>query len=482
MHEWEDRLLANIDLAAFIQRASGGAWDRADHLDLLCHALEAVERGDIRRVIVTMPPRHGKSEVVSKHLPAWYLGLHPDREVILTSYSAELAQDHSRVAREVLREQGPPVFGVSVAQDSAAVNRWGVEGHRGGMIAVGIGGSITGRGAHLAIIDDPFKGPEDSHSPTQRKRVIDWYRTVLRTRLAPGGAIIVIHTRWHKGDLVGHLLAEAEVGGEQWTVIDLPAIAEEGDLLGRAPGVPLWPERFPLADLQELQRTLTTYWWQAVYQQKPGDPEGHQFKREYFRYFGTDGDQFVLHNPGDDTRIPASRCIVFQTCDVAGSLSASADYFVIGTWAITPHRDLLLLDIIRTRIEGPDQPDLLTQAFHRWRPALQGIESNGIGKTAYQTMVRSGLPVVELLADRDKALRAIPIASRYKAGAVYHPEHAAWLSEYEEELAGFPNAPHDDQVDVAAYAAIILADLEELLGSHEGEVVTYGEEVNISPV
>jgi predicted phage terminase large subunit-like protein len=482
VHEWEDRLLANIDLAAFIQRASGGVWDRADHLDLLCHTLEAVERGDIRRVIVTMPPRHGKSEVVSKHLPAWYLGLHPNREVILTSYSAELAQDHSRVAREVLREQGPPVFGVSVAQDSAAVNRWGIEGHRGGMIAVGIGGSITGRGAHLAIIDDPFKGPEDSHSPTQRKRVIDWYRTVLRTRLAPGGAIIVIHTRWHKGDLVGHLLAEAEVGGEQWTVIDLPAIAEEGDLLGRAPGAPLWPERFPLADLQELQRTLTAYWWQAVYQQKPGDPEGHQFKREYFRYFGTDGDQFVLHNPGGDTRIPASRCIVFQTCDVAGSLSTSADYFVVGTWAITPHRDLLLLDIIRTRIEGPDQPDLLTQAFHRWRPALQGIESNGIGKTAYQTMVRSGLPVVELLADRDKALRAIPIASRYKAGAVYHPEHAAWLSEYEEELAGFPNAPHDDQVDVAAYAAIILADLEELLGSHEGEIVTYSDEVSISPV
>ena len=353
MHEWEDRLLANIDLAAFIQRASGGR--DLDHLDLLCHTLEAVERGDIRRVIVTMPPRHGKSEVVSKHLPAWYLGLHPDREVILTSYSAELAQDHSRVAREVLREQGPPVFGVSVAQDSAAVNRWGIEGHRGGMIAVGIGGSITGRGAHLAIIDDPFKGPEDSHSPTQRKRVIDWYRTVLRTRLAPGGAIIVIHTRWHKGDLVGHLLAEAEVGGEQWTVIDLPAIAEEGDLLGRAPGAPLWPERFPLADLQELQRTLTTYWWQAVYQQKPGDPEGHQFKREYFRYFGTDGDQFVLHNPGGDTRIPASRCIVFQTCDVAGSLRLRR---LLRHWHVGDHAAprLLLLDIIRTRIEGRTNP------------------------------------------------------------------------------------------------------------------------------
>lgn len=486
MHEWERRLLASVDLAYFIQRASRGSWQRAKHLDLLCKTLMAVERGEISRVIVTMPPRHGKSEVVSKNLPAWYLGLHPDREVILTSYSADLAQDHSRVAREVLRDQGPDVFGVTVSQASAAVNRWGITGSRGGMVAVGIGGSITGRGAHLAIIDDPFKGPEDSHSPTQRSRVIDWYRTVLRTRLAPGGAIIIIHTRWHKGDLVGHLLEEEEVGGEKWTVINLPALALDDDPLGRAPGDPLWPDRFPLTELRDLERTLTAYWWQAVYQQNPGDPEGHQFKREYFRYFDTDRDHYVLHRPTGYHRIPVNQCITIQTCDVAGSLSASADYFVIGTWAVTPNRDLLLLNILRTRIEGPDQPDLLTQAYHRWHPLLQGIESNSIGKTTYQTMVRSGLPILELHADRDKVLRAIPIAARYKAGTVYHPAHAEWLGEYEEEIAGFPNAPNDDQADVAAYAAIVLSDIEELLGrgdASDGEIViTSPDDIHISPV
>lgn len=484
--QWSDRLLANLDLAYFIQQASRGAWKRAKHLDYLCGILESVARGEISRVIVTLPPRHGKSEVVSKHLPAWYLGLYPDREVILTSYSADLAQDHSRVAREVLREQGPKDFGVKVSQDSAAVNRWGIEGHRGGMIAVGIGGSITGRGAHLAIIDDPFKGPEDSHSPTQRKKVINWYRTVLRTRLAPGGAIIVIHTRWHKGDLVGHLLDEEKEGGEPWTLINLPAIAGENDLIGRASGEPLWPERFPLQELNDLERTLTTYWWQAEYQQNPGDPEGNQFKREYFRYFTLEDDQYVLQRPSGTKRIPVSDCIVFQTCDVAGSEKASADYFVVGTWALTPTKDLLLLNIYRLRIEGPDHMDLLTKAFRRWRPFFQGIESNGIGKTTYQTMVRSGLPILELNADKDKILRSIPIATRYKAGTVYHPEHASWLGEYEEEIASFPNGPNDDQVDVAAYAGIVLSDLEDLLAlaenNREGEVFTYDSPVSISPV
>ncbi len=483
MHSWQSNLLANIDLAYFIERSSGGTWQRARHLDLLCHTLEAVERGEIKRVIVTMPPRHGKSEVVSKNFPAWYLGKHPDREVIVTSYSADLAQDHSQVARDVLREQGPDIFSVKISKDSSAVKRWGVKGHRGSVVAVGIGGSITGRGAHVAIIDDPFKGPEDSHSPTQRRKVIDWYKTVLRTRLAPGGAIIVIHTRWHKGDLVGHLLAEAEKGGEQWTVIDLPAIAGTDDALGRAPGEPLWPERYSIEELRELEQTLGPYWWQCEYQQNPGDPEGHLFKRAYFRLFSVDGDHYVLHHPDGDRRVPAGECIIIQTCDPAASTKTTADYFVLSTWAITPARDLLLLDVIRERLEGPDQPQLFKEGYMRWRPIAQGAESAGLGKTLYQTLVRLGLPIVELMPDGDKTLRAIPMANRYKAGTVYHRINTHWLEEWEEELAGFPNAPHDDQVDTASYAAVMLSEIEEIMASREAEeVITYDDRVDISPV
>lgn len=472
---------ARDHLASFIELASGWQWQRARHLDLICDVLEQVERGELRRVIITLPPRHGKSEVVSKHYPAWLLGRNPDWEVIISSYSAELAHDFSRVARTALSMHGD-LWDTKIASDSAAVNRWGVEGHRGGLTATGVGGTITGRGARVFVIDDPFKGPEDSHSPTQRKRVVDWYRTVARTRLTPDGAMVVIHTRWHQDDLVGHLLAEEDAGGEEWTVINLPAIAETNDHLGREPGEPLWPERYPLEELRAIEKVLTAYWWNCEYQQRPGDPEGNMFKREYFRYFSTEGDLYVLNTPAGERRVPASQCITIQTCDVAGSTKSSADYFVVGTWVITPNRDLLLTDIMRTRIEGPDHLDYLTNAYVRWNPLVQGIESNGIGRTTYQTMLRTGLPILELDADKDKALRAIPIATRYKAGTVYHRAHAPWLGAYEEELAGFPNGANDDQVDVAAYAAIILAQLEELQALPPEQVVTYDEHVTISPV
>lgn len=464
--QFADQLICHLDLAAFIELVSRGTWRRAPHLDHLCRTLEAVERGEISRLIVTMPPRHGKSEVISKHFPAWVLGKHPDWEIILTSYGADLAQDFSRIAREKLREFGPTLFNVSLAQDSSAVNRWGIAGHRGGLTAVGAGGAITGRGAHVAIIDDPMKGPEEAASATQRRHIIEWYQTVLRTRLAPGGAIILIMTRWHRDDLAGHLIADMAAGGEDWTVLNLPALAGDDDPLGRPPGTPLWPDRFSRPDLDAIRHTLGEYWWQCLYQQSPGDPEGHLFKRSYFRYYSVEGQapdiQYVLRDDpdGGDRRYHADNCLVFQTCDPATSTRSSADWFVLATWAVTPQGDLLLLDVVRERIEGPDQPDLFTQAYQRWHPVAQGVESVGLGKTIYQSLVRTGLPVVELVPDRDKLTRAIPMAARYQAGTVYHPQQAPWLGEWEEELAAFPNGPHDDQVDAASYAYVMLMDID----------------------
>lgn len=466
MQEWEHKLLTNIDLAYFLEYVSRGQWKRAKHLDLLCRTLEAVERGEIKRLIITMPPRHGKSEVTSKHFPAWYLGKHPDHEVILTSYAAEIAEDFSRIDRDVLREFGKDLFGVELSSDSSAVNRWGIKGHRGGLKAVGAGGPLTGRGAHLAIIDDPFKGEEDSHSPTQRKKVINWYQSTLRTRLAPGGAIILIQTRWHKGDLAGHLIAEMEeADGEKWEILNLPAIAEEADPLGRAPGEALWPERFPLAELDALRKVLHAYWWNCLYMQKPGDPEGGKFKRAYFRYWerSEDGEFYILHRGKgeEDKKVHTSRVTIFQTSDPAGSVKTTADYFVIGTWAMTPDKELLLLDIVREHLEGPDQPDQFQSGFCRWHPVQQGVETKAMGLTLFQALQRMGLPVVDLNpGTQDKIQRATPMAARYKSGMVYHPQHGGeWVSVYEEELIAFPNAPHDDQVDVASYAYVMMMDL-----------------------
>jgi predicted phage terminase large subunit-like protein len=465
VQDWSRQLLANIDLAYFLEYTSHGQWQRAKHLDLLCRKLEAVERGEIKRLIVTMPPRHGKSEVISKHFPAWYLGLHPDREIILTSYAAEIAQDFSRIARDTFQEFSQELFDTSLSKDSSAVNRWGIAKHRGGLTAVGVMGPLTGRGGSVIIVDDPFKGEEDSHSPARRKKVINWYQSTLRTRLAPGGAIILIQTRWHKEDLAGYLIAEMEkADGEKWEILNLPAIAEENDVIGRAPGEALWPERFPLEALLKTKKAVHEYWWSCLYMQTPGDPEGGKFKRQYFRYYEKtdDGEYYVLHGPDGDHRVHTSNVTIFQTCDPATSTKESADFFVLGTWAITQNKELLLLDIIRERMESPDQPDLFENGFRRWKPVQQGVEVAGLGKSLYQTLIRTGLPIVDLQADKDKSRRATPMAARYKSGMVYHPQHAGeWVGIFEEELVAFPNGPHDDQVDVASYAFVMMQDIEK---------------------
>ncbi|OAT81136.1 hypothetical protein A6M21_11830 [Desulfotomaculum copahuensis] len=445
---------ARDSLSFFLEYESAGEWKPANHLNLLCEKLEAIERGEIKRLIVEMPPRHGKSEVVSKKFPAWFLGRNPDKEVILTSYGADLTFDFSRIARDTFERMGPVLWGLELSPRSSAVGRWEIKGHRGGLTAAGIGGPITGRGAHVAIIDDPIKNWEEANSKTYREAVWNWYRTVLRTRLAPQGAIILVLTRWHEDDLAGRLLKEAKNGGEQWEVLRLPAVAEENDPLGRQPGEPLWPEYgFDATWAKETEKAVGSFVWAALYQQRPMPAEGGLFKRTNFRYFQVDAEWYTLHRPEGDKRVPKNACWVFQTCDPAGSTKTTADYFVLGTWAVTPDRELLLLDIIRERLEGPDQPRLFREGYRRYSPSFQGVETKNMGLTLYQMLLREGLPIRELKADSDKVTRALPAAARMEAGMIYFLEGAPWLDDYESELLAFPNGEHDDQVDITAYAA-----------------------------
>ena len=211
-----------------------------------------------RFLIVEMPPRSGKSEHVSKYGTAWYAGTFPEKRVILTSYESTFAEKWGRDARNLLDEFGPRLFGVRVAQDSSAASRWGIQGHTGGMVAVGMGGALTGRGGDLIVIDDPLKNWEEAQSATNREKQWDWYRSTLRTRLEPAGSIILIMTRWHEEDLAGKLLAQSAEDSEadQWEAIRLPALAEPDpdkevvdwdewrDRLGRRRGQALWPARF----------------------------------------------------------------------------------------------------------------------------------------------------------------------------------------------------------------------------------------------
>lgn len=442
--------------AGYAYAASDGKWIPAAHLLLLSNLLAKVAAGEITRLLITMPPRHGKSMLTSQYFIAWYLGIHPDNRVILCSYEAEFAASWGYKVRALLRATGKEFFGVEIAPDSSARNRWDIKNRDGGMITAGVGGPITGKGGHLLLVDDPVKNAEEANSKTYRDKTAEWFNSTAYTRLEPDGAVIMIQTRWHQDDLAGRQLAEMDAGGEQWTIIDLPAIAEEDDQLGREVGEALFPARYPVEALRKIKTKIGSYWFNALYQQRPSAADGTIFKREYFRYYNRDGNHLHLHTPSGDKTILLNKCMIFQTCDPAGSTKSTADWFVLGTWAKTPDNDLILLDILRTRIEGPDQPNLFRQAYERWKPAIQGIESNGIGKTVYQMLVRGGLPIVELKADKDKKLRALPAAARMEAGTVYFPSGAPWLGDYEEELIAFDKGTHDDQVDVTAYAAMIV--------------------------
>ena len=264
---------------------SQGKWRPARHLayldQTLLESIAAAAAGQLDGLVVSMPPQHGKSELCSRHLPAWYLGTYPDRRVILTSYEADFAATWGRKARDLLERWGY-LFGVSVSKRSGAVHRWDLEGRDGGMSTAGVGGPITGRGAHLLIIDDPIKNDEEARSATQRQKQWDWWQSVASTRLRPGGLTVVIQTRWHRDDLTGRLLREAQTNGQRWRVVKFPALAEADDPLGREPGQALWPDVYTTEKLEQVRAAHTSYYWRAMYQQDPLAEGGTEWPEAFF--------------------------------------------------------------------------------------------------------------------------------------------------------------------------------------------------------
>lgn len=253
-------------------------YQRAPHLDVLCDRLEALERREIDRLMVFAPPRHSKSLHVAQGLPAWWLGRRPTDSVILSSYSSELAESHSRRARGFLDDPRFPFPGVAVSQESAAVGRWHTTAG-GGVIAAGVGGGITGFGADLLVADDLVKGREEADSPAIREATWRWWTEVAQTRLQPRAVVLLTATRWHEDDVPGRVLSSP--GAHRWTVLSLPALAEEGDPLGRREGEPLWPDWFPRERLLALRAELGERAFLALYQQAPTSDAGGIFRREW---------------------------------------------------------------------------------------------------------------------------------------------------------------------------------------------------------
>lgn len=439
-------------------------------------------------LICSMPPRHGKSETTSRYTPAWYLGMHPRKRVILASYEAGLAAGFGRKARDLLEADGQALYGVRVKQDRHAANDWELEAG-GGMNTAGVGGSITGKGADLMVIDDPIKNAEEASSEVIRSKQKDWWITTARTRIHPGGFVIVVATRWHEDDLSGFLISQAldNPESDQWHVLNLPALAEADDPLGRAPGEALWEARYSAADLGRTRTVSGPYWFGAMYQGHPTPDDGGIFKRSTFRYYDVvdtkevqqclddaelealgDEDPPTLtvpsvialrHPDGRREVVPVNLLRVVQTVDLAAGEKETSDYTVILTAGVTDQGDLILLDVRRQRIPGPDQPQAMRKAIMELGPEVMRVERIGYQTALVTTLVRMGLPVTPIEADKDKVTRAASAAVRYKSGKVWHPRVAPWKDALELEMLAFPMGEHDDQVDVLAYAARAVMDL-----------------------
>ena len=454
-----DALRAYIDLPSFLSITNHGTWKRAAHLDLLCDALHKIEAGTITRLIVNMPPRHGKSEVISKGFPSWYLGRHPDHEIMLTSYGAELSEDFSRINREKLREFGEEIFGIRISKASASVGRWGISGHRGGLVAAGVNGPLTGRGANVAIIDDPIKGALEANSTTYRQHLLEWYQTVLRTRLAPGGAIIVVQTRWAKDDLAGWLIEQSKTGGEQWTILNMPAISgDEPDSLARPPGQALWPERFGVDYLRSVQATLTPYQWSALYQQQPIDYEGALWKFEHI-------DQ---HRWDKNRPLPQLKRIVVGMDPAVTSAEGSDETGIITAGIDANGHYYILADSsgVRSPLESARET---VRAYWLWHANDIIAESNQ-GGDMVSDLIRTvdRRPRVKLVrATRGKRIRAEPIASLYEQGLVHHVGRHQKL---EEQLCTWNALSRDspDRLDALVWA---LTDLSSRKPAYQEPIV-----------
>jgi predicted phage terminase large subunit-like protein len=448
-------------LAAFCERMDP-RYEPARHTALLVEHLEAVERGDIRRLAVFMPPRHSKTYHVSERFPAWFLGRNPERRVILASYGADLAEGSSRKVRNLMLDDRWPFRDVQVASDSAAVNKWAT--NRGGeVIAAGVGGAMTGFGADVLIIDDPVKGRAEADSETFRESTWNWYVEVARTRLMPGGRIVLCQTRWHEDDLAGRILAGAGVA--DWTVLNLPAVAGEADAMGRGPGEALWPEWFGDDALGELRRDLTNEQgsraWSALYQQRPAADEGGMFRRAWFGRRWT------------DETLPAMTFTVLAV-DSAFKTGVSNDPSAIHLWG-TDGLDYYLLAEYRGRWEFPDLKREILSAALLHAPNLVLIEDTAAGQSAIQEFKRATkLPIVAHKVTASKEARAQAVSPLCEAGKVVLPTSAPWVGEWLDEHAAFPTGRHDDRVDNTSAALARLAQIGVGVAKEAAEPLSLG--------
>jgi predicted phage terminase large subunit-like protein len=434
---------AQLDFASFVKEMWPGFIDGRHH-KVMGKKFQEIAEGKVKRLIINMPPRHTKSEFASYLLPAWFLGKFPGKKIIQTSNTAELAVGFGRKVRNLVdSEQYAKIFpNVNLRSDSKAAGRWATNAG-GEYFAIGVGGTVTGKGADLLIIDDPHSEQEAALAATSPEifdKVYEWYTSGPRQRLQPGGSIIVVMTRWSKKDLTGKILQSMiDKDGEHWEVISFPAILPSGNSL--------WPEFWSLTELEALRLELPAGKWNAQYQQEPTSEEGAIVKREWWRIW--------------EPEKPPKCQFIIQSWDTAFTKSERADYSACTTWGVF-YKDenendpnVILLDAFKKRMEFPELKEKAFNHYKEWEPDAFIVEAKASGAPLIYELRAMGIPVSEFTPSRgnDKMVRINAVSDLFASGKVWAPG-TRWADEVIEEMAAFPNSDHDDFVDSSTQALI----------------------------
>ena len=445
LQELKDKELAQEKFLPFVERV-WPSFIAGRHHAKMAAAFEEVANGTCKRLIINMPPRHTKSEFASYLLPAWFLGKFPGKKIIETAHTAELAVGFGRKVRNLVDSDAyKSIFpNVGLQSDSKAAGRWATN-HGGDYFAIGVGGAVTGKGADILIIDDPHSEQEATvaeSNPEVYDKTYEWYTSGPRQRLQPGGAIVIVMTRWSKKDLTGQVLKSAlQRSGEEWKVIEFPAILPSGN--------PLWPEFWPIEQLEALRNELPTGKWQAQYQQQPTSDVNAIVKREWWK------------NWEDDT--PPDCEFIIQSWDTAFLKTQRSDYSACTTWGVFYQDDdagfsqanLILLNAIKKRMEFPELKQRAFEEWKEWEPDALIVEAKASGTPLLFELRAMGIPVQEYTPSKgnDKIARLNAVADIFASGRVWVPG-TRWADELVEEVASFPSGEHDDLVDSMTQALL----------------------------
>ena len=412
---------------------------------------EAIAQGD-QKLIFTLPPRHGKSTLISQWVPVWFLNLWPNQHILLASYGSELAIKFGRSVRNTIMEHNSELD-VQISGDSTSVSRFHTT-KSGSMVSLGAGGSITGRGANLLLCDDLIKNWADSQSETLRKSLRDWFLTTLLTRLEPGGTCILTQTRWNSEDLVGYLIREH---GGQWKEIRIPALAEPNDCLGRAEGDALCPQRYGIEKLLEIKEQMGSYMFESLYQQRPSAPRAGMFKRDSWKFFQPE------EKPNFQSFI--------QSWDAGYQKSENASYSVCITIGIAPN-GYYILDVFRERLEFPNLVRAVDNLYRRFIPELILVEAGGAGISLAQNIYNeTRLPIRAIkVKNKSKTQRAWEVTTIIENGRVFLPAKAVWLDDFLDEMTAFPHSRFTDQADALSQSLDFLRKYSPKIGGNRPSV------------